>query len=231
MPSLSKKSLSLFLRNNCERQFILSLYGSDERKKHTLPPRDDNRFALGLAGEAGYDWQAEKVGELQDVFGEGNVHINPPKKGNRPGPKHLCQELLDKLQPYQFIVEAHYQSDTPTFRSAIGLTDLKDYFGNLVSISETQPDIIQALPPLCDEKKKAEGERDPYWMEVKPNGETDLMRPDDTRIRLRIIDIKLTSEPGAHYFAEVVYYSMSLAAWLEENNFDDRFVVIAAAAV
>lgn len=231
MPSLSKKSLSLFLRNNCERQFVLSLYKNEERRKHALPPKDENRFALGLAGQAGYDWQAEKVGELQDVFGEDCVHINPPQKGNRPGEILLGEELLNKLQPYQFIVEAQYWSDTPTFRSAIGLTDLKDYFGNLVGISDTQPDIIQVLPPLRDDKKQAEGERDPYRMEVRPNGDTSRMSPDDKRIRLRVIDIKLTSEPGAHYFAEVVYYSMSLAAWLEDNNFDDRFVVIAAPAV
>jgi len=127
MPSLSKKSLSLFLRNNCERQFILSLYGDDERVRHELPPRDQNRFALGLAGEEGYNWQAEKVSELQEVFGEDNVHINPPKTGNRPGTKPLCEELLGKLRPYQFIVEAEYKSDAPTFRAAIGLTHLKDF--------------------------------------------------------------------------------------------------------
>ena len=46
-----------------------------------------------------------------------------------------------------------------------------------------------------------------------------------------MIDIKLTSEPGAHYYAEVVYYSMTLAAWLIENNLDNRFVVVAAPAV
>lgn len=231
MPSLSKKSLSLFLRNNCERQFILSLYGDDERVKHELPPRDQNRFALGLAGQAGYDWQAEKVGELQEVFGEDNVHINPPKKGNRPGTKPLCEELLGKLRPYQFIVEAEYRSDTPTFRTAVGLTDLKDSFGNDVNISETHPDIIQVLPPLRGDQTERGGERDPYRMEVRPNGETVLMNPDDNRLRLRVIDVKLTSDPGAHYFAEVVYYSMSLAAWLAENGFDDRFVVIAAPAV
>ncbi|MGB7923492.1 MAG: AAA domain-containing protein [Pyrinomonadaceae bacterium] len=228
---MSKKSLSLFLRNNCERQFIFSLYGDDERVRHKLPPRDRNRFALGLAGEAGYEWQAKKVAELQDVFGDDYVYIIPPKKGNRPGTIQLCESLLKELQPYQFVVEALYQSDTETFRSAINLTDLHDYFGNPVSISETQPDIIQVLPPLCAEKKRKERERDAYRMEVLPSGETLFLNPDDRRIRLRIIDIKLTSEPGAYYFAEVVYYSMSLAAWLIENKLNDRFVVIAAPAV
>src|SRR6185503_5792439 len=88
MPKLSKKSLSLFLRNNCERQFILSLYDDKERKEFSLPPRDQNRFALGIAGQAGYDWQAEKLNELQKMFGESNVYVKSPSNSNRPEPTH-----------------------------------------------------------------------------------------------------------------------------------------------
>ena len=40
----------------------------------------------------------------------------------------------------------------------------------------------------------------------------------DARLRLRVVDVKLTSEPGAHYFAKVVYYSMTLASWLIEGR-------------
>ena len=231
MPKLSKKSLSLFLRNNCERQFILSLYDDKERKEFSLPPRDQNRFALGIAGQAGYDWQAEKLNELQKVFGDTNVYVTSPSNGNRPEPTHLSNELLSKLKPYQFIVEAQYQSDTPTLRSALKLAELKDFYGNSVGIDTTRPDLIQVLPPLCDVATEAESERDPYRMEVAPDGRISPMDAKDARLRLRVIDIKLTSEPGAHYFAEVVYYSISLAAWLQENKVNDRFVVIAAAAV
>lgn len=46
-----------------------------------------------------------------------------------------------------------------------------------------------------------------------------------------MIDIKQSAEPGAHYFAEVVYYSITLASWLVERGWDDRFVVVAAPAV
>jgi hypothetical protein len=77
----------------------------------------------------------------------------------------------------------------------------------------------------------SESDRNPYEMGVRPDGETFSLEVTDARLRLRVIDIKNTSEPGAHYFAEVVYYSMTLAAWLVENSFDDRFVVIASPAV
>ena len=48
---------------------------------------------------------------------------------------------------------------------------------------------------------------------------------------MRIIDIKLAAEPGANYFAEVVYYSMTLSAWLQENKLDDQYLVVATPAV
>lgn len=79
--------------------------------------------------------------------------------------------------------------------------------------------------------QSSDKEPNPYGRGVLPDGQTFSIEATDTRLRLRVIDIKLTSEPGANYFAEVVYYSMTLAAWLIETGNDDRFVVIAAPAV
>ena len=234
MPSLSKKSLSLFLRIGCERQFVLSLYNNTELKAHEkdgMPPRQMGRAGLGLVGQAGYDWQDEKVRELKDVFGEPNVHVNPIMRGNRPDSLPLGG-TLPSVQPYQFVVEARYDADTQVFRHATGLTSLVDFYNDPVGIQNTLPDVIQILPAMTDRLGPfSEGERNPYELGVRPEGETFALEETDARLRLRVIDIKNTSEPGAHYFAEVVYYSMTLAAWLAENSIDDRFVVIAAPAV
>jgi hypothetical protein len=232
MPSLSKKSLSLFLRIGCEKQFILSLYSPEELKTHNMPPRQTGRAGLGLVGQAGYDWQAEKVSELKTVFGEANVEVNPKvKKGNRP--EHLdLGEKLPLLKPYQFIVEARYEVDTLTFQNVTGLARLVDYYGDKIDLGAAQPDIIQVLPPLADKLGPfSDSDRNPYDMGVAPNGDTYPLDPADGRLRLRVIDIKNTSDPGAHYFAEVVYYSMTLSAWLDEMNLASQFVVIAAPAV
>ena len=48
---------------------------------------------------------------------------------------------------------------------------------------------------------------------------------------MRIIDIKLTAEPSPAYFAELAYYGMTLAGWLEHHGLSDRFVVLADAAI
>jgi hypothetical protein len=234
MPSLSKKSLSLFLRINCERQFVLSLYTNTELKSHEkdgMPPRQIGRAGLGLVGQAGYEWQDEKVTELKTVFGETNVHVNPVMKGSRPDSLPLGT-TLPLARPYQFIVEARYDADTQPFRRATGLTQLVDYYGEHVGIQNTLPDIIQSLPSMSAGLGPfREGDRNPYELGVGPDGETFALDAADARLRLRVIDIKNTSEPGAHYFAEVVYYSMTLAGWLVENGLDDAFVVIAAPAV
>lgn len=230
MPKFSKKSLSLFLRNGCEKQFVLSLYTNTERESRGMPPAQANRSGLGLVGEAGYKWQDEKVSELKDVFGEANVHISPVFKGKRPAEIDLLGQL-PKVEKFQFIVEGKYSADTAIFRNALSISEFKDYFGNAVSIGDTQPDIVQILPALNSDGEQFINENDAYELAVLPDGKTEPLTADDSRLRLRVIDIKLTSEPGAHYYAEVVYYSMTLAAWLIENKLDDRFVVIAAPAV
>ncbi|HEV2883095.1 MAG TPA: AAA domain-containing protein [Pyrinomonadaceae bacterium] len=232
MPSLTKKSLSLFLRIGCERQFVLSLYTPEELKTNGMPPRQTGRAGLGLVGQAGYDWQDEKVSELKTVFGAANVEVNPQmKKGNRPEYLDLGDKL-PLLKPYQFIVEARYESETQAFRNATGLTSLVDSKFEKIDLGNAQPDLIQVLPPLSQGLGPfSDADRNPYDMKVGADGETSTLDSTDSRLRLRVIDIKNTSEPGAHYFAEVVYYSMTLAAWLAENSLDNEYVVIAAPAV
>lgn len=230
MPRFTKKSLSLFLRNGCEKQFVLSLYKDTERKTHNLPPRQTTRAALGLVAEAGYDWQDEKVNELKDVFGDANVHVNPVFSGKRQAEIDLL-EKLPSVKEFQFVVEGKYAADTVTFRNALDIGKFKDYFNNPVSIGDTQPDIVQILPALNSTREKFITQNDAYQLAVLPDGKTERLAENDNRLRLRVIDIKLTSEPGAHYFAEVVYYSMTLAAWMIENNLNDSFVVIAAPAI
>lgn len=230
MPRFTKKSLSLFLRNGCEKQFVLSLYNKTDRAFHKLPPAQENRAGLGLVGDAGYDWQSEKVSELKDVFGDANVHVSSDFEGKRPAKIDLL-EKLPTVKEFQFVVEGKYAADTVTFRNALGIGEFKDYFNNLVSIGDTQPDIVQILPALNSIGEKFITQNDAYQLAVLPDGKTERLAENDNRLRLRVIDIKLTSEPGAHYFAEVVYYSMTLAAWLIENNLNDRFVVIAGPAI
>ena len=234
MPALQKKVLSLYLRTGCRRQLALNLYSDAERRANGMPERQQARAGLGLVGRLGYEWQDEKVSELADVFGRDAVHVSPVQQGNRPAPTPLA-DVLPRLQPYQFVVECKYDPATPTFKEAVGLAGLTDLAGRPLDIGATQPDLIQVLPPAAaraEWEAVAEDEVPPVALQaVLPTGDVMPLPSTDLRLRLRVIDIKLAAEPGAHYFAEVVYYSITLAAWLVEHGWDDRFVVIAAPAV
>jgi hypothetical protein len=237
MPSLKKKALSLYLRNGCQRQLVLNLYSDTERRANGMPERQQARAGLGLTGAMGYEWQDEKVSELEDVFGVDAVHINPMKKGKRPA-SILLPTVLPKLKPYQFIVEGHYDAQTQVFMDAVGIAALLDTAGQQLGVGDALPDLIQVLPPATSPasweiQQQQQGDLGSVatLQAVQPNGDVIPLAPTDQRLRLRVIDIKLSAEPGAHYFAEVVYYSITLAAWLVENKWDQSFVVVAAPAV
>jgi DNA replication ATP-dependent helicase Dna2 len=234
MPSLKKKALSLYLRTGCQRQLVLHLYGDKERRERKMPPRQKARAGLGLVGKAGYAWQDIKVAELATVFGERRVHVSAVRVGARPAELDLA-DVLPRVEPHDFIVEGRYDAQTETFRHGIGISEIRDQWGEQLGVGDAHPDIIQVLPsfssrPAWEVRPEEEGPH-ALALEVLPTGDVCHLAPGDARLRLRVIDIKQSAEPGAHYFAEVVYYAITLAAWLVEKHWDDRFVVVAAPAV
>jgi len=186
-----------------------------------MPEEDKVRATIQLLTEEGKRWQATVLGHLDATFG--STHIIGQRKPGQPhrfDPSPLGT-LMQHAQPGCFLVEAKYEVDAPaqTFRSALGLTTIHDYQGSPLHFEAVVPDLIQVLPPATST----------YY--VTADGEVGLLPPHDQRLQLCLIDVKLTSEPGANYFAEVVYYTMTLAGWLIDNALAHRFVVIPQAAV
>ncbi|XWW47711.1 DNA2/NAM7 family helicase [Fibrella sp. USSR17] len=240
MPKLSKKAISLFIRTGCYRQFALYLYNDKERNKYGMATRQASRFALTGAAAEGDSWQFKKTEELIKFYGESDVihKIEPGKiKFDKVQLKaesavlkvKLSDESVVDILPFQFIVEANFQADTETFKRMSGLTGLQDIYNDSLTIGDARPDLIQVLPAISDFDKL--NYSDTFLRAVTYTGEVVELAQDDHRTRLRIIDIKLASEPGAHYYAEVVYYSLTLAAWLYENLLDNQFVVVDTPAV
>lgn len=233
MPHLSKKALSVFLRNGCERQLRLLLYTNAERTRHSMPPNQIARAGLGRVGQAGDEWQAEKVNELRATFGQANVYCGPVTHSNsvRPDPMPLA-DVIGRLSPFQYVVEADFNV-VSCFVQEYGLDDIRDEFGDALDVGTLRPDIVQVLPPnYAPEMVDVNGRRHHRQPQgVALDGSLFDLSPSDTRLRLRVIDVKLTAEPGANYFAEVVLYSLALAGWLSDNGLEQRFVVSADAAV
>jgi DNA replication ATP-dependent helicase Dna2 len=231
---LSKRALSLYFRVGCDRQFLLYLYSTDAvRAQMGMPPRQGGRAGLGLVGRHGYRHQAEKVHELQTAFGDELVTVGATvDRSGRTAPVDLLTILNSRVPaPYEIVVEAAMRGDKATCRAALRLDGLRDSAGNSVDLSDLIPDLVQILPPLRVHLHDSPSLPRHYREEVLPDGSVALMSEDDTRMRLRVADVKLTSEPGAHYFAEVVFYSMMLAGWLRDHRLEQSFAVVAAPAV
>ena len=233
MPSLTKAAISLYLRAGCQRQLALNLYGDQERSEHGMPNAIRPNAKLTNIQQAGYEWQDRKANELRAVCGEDNVFYDKPTGSLRPKRINLS-EVIDSIEPGQFIIEGYYDAAGETFKQALGMGQIRDHYGDHVDLSGVVPDIIQALPPMNaspqeqDDVSKPPG---PTSIEVLHNATTEPLGGQNSRIRLRVIDVKLSSEPGPHYFAEVVLYSISLAAWLYDNGLSDKYAVVAAPAV
>ena len=103
-----------------------------------------------------------------------------------------------------------------TFENALGIAGYRTTFK--LDYADLRPDLIQVLGIGAAKE------------EVLPDGSVVPVQPNDTRIPLRIIDIKLTAEPSVPYLAEVTYYAMTLAGWLADNS-HNGFLVVPEAAV
>lgn len=229
MPVFKKKVLSAFIRNGCKRRLRLSLYANDaDRSANGMPPTQKLRAGIGIAGQLGYEWQEEKIKDLVEVFGVDSIVQTLGGSKNHAQPQDLLAVINAGLRPYQFVVEAKYTSDTQAFREGMGLMTLADENGDKLELGFNHADLIQVFPSLSSSPIS---ETSPYRHRVHTDGTLSVLPETDERLRLRVIDIKLASEPGAHYFAEVVYYALTLAGWLHEKQLEDRFVVVAASAV
>lgn len=229
MYALNKRTISQYLRGECRRRLRLDLYANDRaRRDARAPVKDVSRPGLALLVEQGRRFEREKFHELSQSFAGRVVHgaAADPRPGEvRAFARISLADHIDRCVPDQFLIEAEYPVTTP-FVGAHGLDDLADGSAfpqgsnaNL-GFGAVRPDIIQLRPPNGRAREI-----------IVPSGEIELIAADDARLGLRIVDIKLTGEPSPSHFAELTYYQMTLAAWLEHTGRGGRFIVLKDAAV
>jgi DNA replication ATP-dependent helicase Dna2 len=223
MPHISKQALSQFLLTGCERQLRLNLSPDNstyqaERRDQGMPDPQPPRPGLAVIRDAGVAWQEEKLHDLTQTFGANSIIGN--RSTNRAN--HVIYNPIDlgialaAAAPMQFLVEAEYAIGV-AFQAALGIT--AQYRQLQINFGTVRPDIIEVLDPLT------------YPRGLQPDGTAYLLSQTDSRMQLRIIDIKLTAKASQGYFAEVTYYSMALAAWILDHGLDNQFVVVPDAAI
>lgn len=230
MPELGKHTLTRYLGSDCSKQLKILLSSesggaSSERAQNGMPLKQKPLPGLRNITDAGDEWAATRLAEL-DAFIGPHVLVGTRQQTRTSGiefaPTDLTPTSLASAVPGTFLAEFQFDVGT-SFLSAFNFS-LSAAAANRTGqsapvLKELRPDLIEVRAPGSYDKA------------VDHLGDVAALATSDQRRQLRIIDIKLTSQPGPGYFAEVVYYSVALAGWLRDNNLDQDFVVSADPAI
>lgn len=215
--------MTRYFSSDCEKQLRLLLHPESgavpERLALGMPLKQPPRPGLNEIAEAGRLWAGEVLGELSQYIGPdvliGNRGAALPNGGLEFRDVPLEQTLPDAAAG-TFLAEHQFEV-TPTFQAWADPTGALNDEG--LAFDALRPDLIAVLEPRS------------YTQHVTADGTLADLATNDKRLQLRVIDIKLTSEPGPGYFAEVVYYSLVLAGWLTDRGWDNHFVVCPEPAI
>jgi DNA replication ATP-dependent helicase Dna2 len=224
---LGKRVISQFIRTGCRRRLRVDLYQSvRDRRLADAPEKDARRPGLALLTQQGKEYEREKFKELEDVFSDlvvrGALRAYEAEEDRAFEPIKLAA-VIDRLAVNHLVLEAQFEI-TDSFKAAHSLTDLADGTavagGHPLGFEGLRPDILHVQPARGGARRI-----------VTPSGRLERVGPQDDRFGLRVIDIKISGQPSPAHFAELAYYGMALAGWLEDTRWNDRFVVLANSAI
>lgn len=174
----------------------------------------------------GRAYEREKFTELETIFGDlivrGELKDFEEAEDRAFHPIGLIDHIAD-FEENDFALEAEYEV-TETFVQAHALADLQSGAavadGAPLEFQQVRPDIIHVRPASGGLRRI-----------INAAGQLETIPATDTRLGLRIVDIKISGEASPAHFSELAYYGMVLAAWLVDHRLADRFVVLADAAI
>ena len=232
MPVLSKQVISNYLRSDCQRRLRLDICpdtqhqlpngqtAQQERQALGLPPRNVARPGLQALAAAGQEWEEAKLNDLVQTFGSGAL-VGTPRRtqaGTYTFADTPMANLIARAAPGAFLVQGQFDVGA-AFEQALSIQHLRTSLN--VAYRQLRPDLLQVFGPDPTVQRQA----------VRPDGSVMDIAAGDTRLALRVIDIKLTAEPSVPYFIEVTFYSMALAGWIEDNGLQAQFYVLPAPTV
>lgn len=230
MPELGKHTLTRYLGSDCTRQLKLLLSpesggAASERLANGMPLKQNPLPGLRNITDAGDEWAASRLAELDTFIGP-QVLVGTRRNSTRTTgieftATDLTPAVLTAASVGTYLAEHQFEVG-PAFEAAF------DFTAAIAAAAATgqsrpvlqhlRPDLIEIRPPGLHDKS------------IDHEGKVHTSAS-DTRIHLRVIDIKLTSQPGPGYFAEIVYYSVALAGWLADHHLDADFAVSADPAI
>lgn len=230
MPELGKHTLTRYLGSDCRKQLKILMSpetggAASERLRNGMPLKQNPLPGLRNITDAGDEWAATRLAELDALIGR-QVLVGTRKTSTRTSgieftTTDLTAAALMGATPGTYLAEHQFEVG-PTFEASFNVAAAAAAATSTGQsrpvLKPLRPDLIEIRPPGLHEKT------------IDHEGTVHTSAA-DTRIHLRVIDIKLTSQPGPGYFAEVVYYSVALAGWLVDQRLDSDFAVSADPAI
>ncbi len=214
-PKLSKSTMSMYLRTNCDRELYFSLFKGSERKDliaAQLPPPLSARPNIQLVTQAGLDFETHEMNMLISELGAPNV-LHKKKASGQFDDVDLTAAL--KTCPTPAVIAQPALQVGPLRADLL----LKDF--NLSPAEEKLvPDMSDMRPDVIVVRH-----RGTLQWEVLPNGRRRALAAGDVRRALSVVDVKNTLEGNKSYAAEVVLYTLTLARWLQNAGLTNQFFV------
>jgi hypothetical protein len=216
---LPKAALSQYLRTRCDRMLACSINetnGSSDTLL-SLPARP------GLAGfrARGMEFEKEFLDELSTLYPVEFIDVAKAATGKIPRDlvfKGKLEELvsgglsLPRFFNEPTLVEDRYRA---ILLKALGV------------VVRAYPDMTDLRPDLVVAMRRTPDNVAITGCEIRPDGSVRRIEPSDTRIALRVADLKFAEQLNIAYAGEVCLYAMVLSAWLEHPDIAlaDRFYV------
>jgi len=196
---ISKSTLSMFLRTQCDKELFLSLHNKRTMGSSGLP-EPVKRPGIGVLAQEGQDFESQRNDQLRALF-PGIVRYD---KGAKYKDIDLETHLLAVtaaptiVLQGKFSIAAHKSSALQNI--GIPSSDIAD----IPDIADFIPDVLVIRPPRDEDViVQADGSRTPI-----------VDATSETRFAIDIFDVKHTKEANPSYCSEIAMYALMMANWL-----------------
>lgn len=195
---LSKSKFSMYLRTQCDKQLYLSLFKNSPKELSAagIPVPLKSRPGVQLITGAGREFEWDQFDQLINSFPGMVAH-----QSNGRTEIDLLKALITAKDP-TFILQ-------PTFEPEKFRNSVLDNLGLSNAQKQTIPVLTGLRPDVVFVHTKDSAE-----FEILPDGSRRVVRADDCRLALSVIDLKNVAEGNASYSGEVCLYAFFLSNWL-----------------
>lgn len=222
MPRFGKNVLSQFLRTQCDKQLLLSLFNPTELNNLHWPVPLTARPSIQILRDVGIAWEQAKMRDLESAFVPG-----VPLENHIGVYGYMYVNKVNwQFENVDLITALSLNASTPMFvlQPSFDHPDLKNTFLQNIGVGQSLASQIPAFTAFRpDIILIRDAEINDF--EVLSDGEVHEILPGDPRRALLISDIKHAGEANSSYSSEVTLYAVLLSNWLQLAHLESEYYV------